>query len=176
MRYFIISLICFLSCKHQQTHLEEVIEAQDDIDYYDLIFEELNQIDTDKYHITYEIINNFNIDNDIKVALEKLNIITQSEKSKLSDKFIVEKFSTNLSSKTTEIINLSKKDEFKKIQINHMFSKPYQLNDSKILILCSVRFLYPSSYEVRGGTDRVIIFEEKDYNWTIDKTVNLIDY
>ena len=176
MRYLILIAICLLSCKHQKTHLDEEIEVQDDTAYYDLILQELNQIDIDKYYITYEIINDFNIDNDIKSAMEKTNLITQDEINKLSDEFIVEKFSTYISSEINEIINFSKKEEIKKIQINHEFSEPYLINEHKILILCSVKFLHPGSKELRGGTARAIILKEEDYNWVIDKRVNLIDY
>tara|TARA_R110000868_G_scaffold410776_1_gene700219 strand:+ start:2195 stop:2728 length:534 start_codon:yes stop_codon:yes gene_type:complete len=176
MKYIIIIFILFFSCKEKETHtVISKIKTQNKVLFYDLIFDELKSIDIDKFYVTYEINSSFNITDEIKVALEKNNIITPNEKNKLSDEFINTNFSTQLSSRIENILKISKNKSQKKTELNYDFSRPYQINENKVLILNLVRYREQLSKDVKGGSERVIVFIKNNDDWNISKIINLFE-
>ncbi len=143
--------------------------------FYESIFKELESIDTKQYFISFEISDNFEISDVLKSTLVKNNIITESEKNKLNNQYYKIEYNSQLSNKTNEIIELSRKNKANKIELSYIFSKPFQINQNKILILNSVRYNHTISKNTKGGTDRVILFELENNEWKIKQVENLVD-
>lgn len=176
MKYLILIALLISSCKQKSNNIDfSKNEAQNINLLYELILEELKNVDTNEFHITYEVKDSFDISDDIKFALQENNIITEDEKNRISNRIINSELSTQLSSKTKNIIQLSQNQSQKKTELNYILSKPFQINGNKILILNSVQYRDPLSGDVKGGTKRAITFIKDNEEWRISKIINLID-
>lgn len=174
MKYLIIIFFLLYSCKKiDNDRVKSKGDPQHKIHFYELIFEELKRIDTDQFYITYKIINNYIPSVEIKQALVKNKVITESEGNKLLDKLINADYSIEFSTKTENILNSSKIMHSKKTELNYEFSKPYQINENKILILNSVKYRDQLSQDVKGGSERAIIFIKENNNWKIKQIETL---
>ncbi|WP_111308787.1 hypothetical protein [Confluentibacter sediminis] len=174
MKYLIIVFALLYSCKKADSdRVKSKIDTQPKIHFYEFIFDELKKIDTNQFYITYEIINDYTPSLEIKQALVKNKVIIESEADKLSDKFINTDYSLELSSKTESILNSSKIMHSKKTELNYTFSKPYQIDENKILILNSVKYRDQLSQDVKGGSERAIIFIKENNNWKIKQIETL---
>ena len=176
MNYLITFLMLITSCRGvEKKTTTSNKDYQINNNFYELVFNELKDINAKKYFISFEIVDNFEISDDYESTLINNNIITKSEKNKLNNQYYIIEYNTQLSKKTNEIIELSSKDKANKIELDYIFSKPFQINQNKILILNSVRYHHTISKDTKGGTDRIILFELENNEWKIKQIANLID-
>jgi hypothetical protein len=173
MKYTILSFLIIYSCKNEILVYNKIIQKK--VPFYDIIFDELENIDTSKYYITYQIKKDFNITNEIFKSIENIELLNNKEKENLKENKVFKIFDIELSSNKKEIVDLSKKNSTKKIEINYQFSFPYLLNENKVLIINSIKYRDQISKDVKGGSERVIILTKNEGVWIITKKVILID-
>ncbi|MGC1473808.1 MAG: hypothetical protein WA775_14535 [Psychroserpens sp.] len=176
MKYLIVFILLF-SCKNLENDTKALsFNNQIKGNFYEIIFNELDEIDTKAYYITYDVIDDFRIDEKTKSILLENNIITLSEKNKLSQKFILDNYNLNLSPVKQALINHSAVEKGKKTELNYTFSKPYQIGKDKVVIINLITYKSKLSKGVKGGSKRVIIFEIENEVWKITQLKNFIDY
>jgi len=105
---------------------------------------------------------------------EKL-FTTDKEKNRLNSNYKYKFFNKDISIINEKIIKESRKDSNNKLELNYKFSYPYLINENKIFIINSIVYRNPETLEVKGGTERVIIYLYEDGLWKKAKTINLID-
>lgn len=176
MKYVITLLILLMSCKNEVKNVEFVdSKPLINTNFYEIIFSELSKINIEQLYISYEVSNDFEISKDIEHSLLKTKVITEVEKNKLSNQFVINSFSTKLSLKTEELIMLSNRNKAEKIELHYLFSKPYQVAKDKVIIFNTIKYRHHFSKIVKGGTERIIVFNMKNDGWEIVKIKNLID-
>lgn len=175
MKYLFLFLIFFTSCKENYSQQNKT-KSQRKVSFYDLVFDELKNIDTSKYYITYEIKNNYHITNEIYQSIKNIELLNSTEIINLKNSIFFKPFDIKLSKRNKEIIRLSKNDNLKKVELNHLFSYPYLIGENKVLIALSVKYRHQSSKEVKGGSDRIILFtKNKEGTWSIIKNIGLLE-
>jgi len=163
MKYILLFiLVVFFSCKELKTTNKKASPR-----FYNVILNEIEQVDTSLYYITYQIIKDIENLDEFQYVLDK---------QEQQNNFIIDSIDVNLnlSKKNLKIISESLINKEKKIELNYMFSHPYLLKDSTVLIFN--QGTYKLRNMVKGGASRAIYLKKNNGKYTIDKTVGLVDY
>lgn len=112
----------------------------------------------------------------MQLSLAKGETLTDQELINLKKKEIVKKPNLILGEELLRLIELSKKDSLDKIKLNYVLSYPHMINEKKILIFNAISFENPYTNSIKGGTERIILFEKINSEWLLKEKKGLIDY
>ena len=176
MKKIIIISFSFFLCYCKQDKKEIVLSKKEHLNefsFYNLIFDELKDVDVDKYHLTYKIYD------DLKISNKEINYLEKKElipKNQILSKKIGNRYKKELPNRINKIFNNSKIKNSKKMELHYAFSKPYSFNENKVLIFNETTYSTHLSNAVKGGGKRVFLFIKENNLWSIKKVVNLSDY
>ncbi|WP_213520792.1 hypothetical protein [Nonlabens sp.] len=176
MKYILITLILLFNCKDKnESDLTIYAQSQNKINFYDLIFNELEKVDIDMFYISYDIDKNFVLTDDIKSSITLIGLIDANKIKNLSSNQLNLNYSKELSVKNLKIISNSKISKSSKTKIVYTFSEPYQIDNNTILIFNRIEFKNKNSELSKGGSERVFKFMKNKNEWEIMSVDNLID-
>ena len=161
-------VLAFFSCKEKKAKKEFSSYIKVTPSFYNIIFKEIEQIDTSRYYITHQIIKNID-------KINEFQDILNNQKPQNNYKILNIKSNLNLPKSTKEIITKSLTNKEKKIELNYSFSYPYLLKDSTILIFNELNYIASKKNIIGGGT-RVFFLKKNNKKWEIEKTTTLVDY
>lgn len=179
MKLFIIALLLIQNCtsNHQKSTNQHYGEDYSDLPFYNLILQELDNNISNRYSIVIELDKNFHTSEKINQAILTVKALSESEKKQLIDqKGKTGKLdSLPINSKLSRLIKDSKENPTEKLKLKYEFSPPFYFGN-KVAILHSKYFLTPSGSVVKGGAERLILFEKAADSWAISQKINLIEY
>lgn len=173
---YLIAPLFLSSCKKEGSEKKVTQDVEHNAFFYKDILQEFKEVDTSKYYVNYVIQKDFKVTNELQLSLAKGETLTDQELINLKKKEIVKKPNLILGEELLRLIELSKKDSLDKIKLNYVLSYPHMINEKKILIFNAISFENPYTNSIKGGTERVILFEKINSEWLLKEKKGLIDY
>ncbi|WP_281979684.1 hypothetical protein [Tenacibaculum mesophilum] len=137
--------------------------------FYDIILNEVREVDTDRYLIEYLINSDYEKENSFKLK----NTISHL---KLDSCKVYKFFSKEISSENKNIIEQSTEEKKDKEKIIYEFSLPCKFNEGQVLVFNKIKFVSSNTNRVKGGGERVFHFIKNNNKWEISETIQLEDY
>lgn len=174
MRVLFFSILFIFYCsegkfnKDLQSSYEQTLQMPFS---YEIILNEIQNIDISKYYINYTVKEDFIIfkEEDLKKYLSGEEEKTLKKRQKYT------KFSKKLSDTTISILQKSNESKQSKIEIEYQFSYPYILSNDKILLYNSVKYKSPANGDIKSGVDRIFIIKKEANKWIIERKIDLYE-
>ncbi|MFT7901355.1 hypothetical protein VBY74_15380 [Tenacibaculum ascidiaceicola] len=166
---FITSFLTCFICSSCKTDKKSEVKEVNSGYFYDIILNEVREVDTDKYLIEYLINSDYEKENSFKSKNTNSHL-------KLDSCKVYKFFSKEISSENKNIIDQSTKEKKDKEKIIYEFSLPCKVNEGQVLVFNKIKFVSSNTNRVKGGGERVFHFIKNDNKWEIGETIQLEDY
>jgi hypothetical protein len=176
---FLLIITVLFSCAEAPKKEIPTVNAEQSVEAtfsFDLLTDNLLQIDTTAHYITYEVSPTFEIGGDELRQLVENQILNEREAQQIDNQFYYESFSKDLSQEKMGFIQASQKDIEGKIEVNHQFSYPFVIDADRLVVFSNVSYKKTSFDHIKGGHQSLFFIVKDEGRWEKEKEIMLTEF